>query len=91
MGIFPSLALAWRISDEAWMERSKEWLSNLKLRLSVGTAGNNRIKSGAINSTFSLAETSDKNIYFNETSAVVLQHASNLSNPDLKWGNNTYP
>ena len=59
-GYFPSLALAWRISDEAWMERSKEWLSNLKLRLSVGTAGNNRIKSGAINSTFSLAETSDK-------------------------------
>ena len=84
-GYFPSLALAWRISDEAWMERSKEWLSNLKLRLSVGTAGNNRIKSGAINSTFSLAETSDKNIYFNETSAVVLQHASNLSNPDLTW------
>ena len=84
-GYFPSLALAWRISDEAWMERSKEWLSNLKLRLSVGTAGNNRIKSGAINSTFSLAETSDKNIYFNEMSAVVLQHASNLSNPDLKW------
>ncbi|MRY91363.1 SusC/RagA family TonB-linked outer membrane protein, partial [Parabacteroides distasonis] len=80
-GYFPSLALAWRISDEAWMERSKEWLSNLKLRLSVGTAGNNRIKSGAINSTFSLAETSDKNIYFNEMSAVVLQHASNLSNP----------
>lgn len=38
-GYFPSLALAWRISDEAWMERSKEWLSNLKLRLSVGTAG----------------------------------------------------
>ena len=75
-GYFPSLALAWRISDEAWMERSKEWLSNLKLRLSVGTAGNNRIKSGAINSTFSLAETSDKNIYFNETSAVVLHHAS---------------
>lgn len=71
-GYFPSLALAWRISDEAWMERSKEWLSNLKLRLSVGTAGNNRIKSGAINSTFSLAETSDKNIYFNETSAVML-------------------
>ena len=35
-GYFPSLALAWRISDEAWMERSKEWLSNLKLRLSVG-------------------------------------------------------
>ncbi len=84
-GYFPSLALAWRISDEAWMAKTQDWLSNLKLRLSVGTAGNNRIKSGAINSTFSLAGTADKNIYFNGTPAVVLQHASNLSNPDLKW------
>lgn len=65
--------------------KKQRMVINLKLRLSIGTAGNNRIKSGAINSTFSLAETSDKNIYFNETSAVVLQHASNLSNPDLKW------
>ena len=40
-GVFPSAALAWRISDEAFMSNTQDWLSALKLRLSVGTAGNN--------------------------------------------------
>ena len=42
-GYFPSAAVAWRIMDEDFMEGSRDWLSNLKLRLSYGTAGNNRI------------------------------------------------
>jgi TonB-linked SusC/RagA family outer membrane protein len=37
---FPSMALAWRISDEAFMEDMEDWLSNLKLRLSYGKTGN---------------------------------------------------
>lgn len=41
-GSFPSLAAAWRISDENWMENTKSWLSNLKLRASYGVTGNNR-------------------------------------------------
>lgn len=41
-GYFPSAAVAWRIMDEDFMEGSRDWLSNLKLRLSYGTAGNNR-------------------------------------------------
>lgn len=40
---FPSMALAWRISEEKFMEQSKEWLSNLKLRLSYGMTGNNSV------------------------------------------------
>lgn len=35
---FPSLALAWRIDQEEFLRAS--WLSNLKLRLGVGTTGN---------------------------------------------------
>ncbi len=42
-GSFPSLALAWRISEESFMEKTKSWLSNLKLRLSYGVTGNNSI------------------------------------------------
>ncbi len=38
-GSFPSIAAAWRISEEEWMKQ--EWLSNLKLRLSYGVTGNN--------------------------------------------------
>ncbi len=39
-GTFPSVAAAWRISDEDFMA-SAEWLSNLKFRLSYGLTGNN--------------------------------------------------
>lgn len=40
-GNFPSLAFAWRLSEESWMEQSKTWLSNLKLRTAYGITGNN--------------------------------------------------
>lgn len=40
-GMFPSAALAWRISDEKFMESTDKWLSNLKLRASFGITGNN--------------------------------------------------
>ena len=42
MGKFPSVAAAWRISDEAFM-KNVEALSNLKLRLSWGKTGNSGI------------------------------------------------
>ncbi len=40
-GSFPSAAVAWRITEEPFMEKTSEWLSNLKLRASVGVTGNN--------------------------------------------------
>lgn len=44
-GYFPSGAIAWRIDQEEFMQ-SLDWLSNAKLRLSVGQTGNSNI-SGA--------------------------------------------
>ena len=41
-GLFPSAALAWRISDENFL-KSVSFLSELKLRLSYGETGNNNI------------------------------------------------
>lgn len=38
-GAFPSVAAAWRMSEEDWLKR--DWLSNLKLRVSYGITGNN--------------------------------------------------
>jgi TonB-linked SusC/RagA family outer membrane protein len=46
-GYFPAAAAAWRISDEDFMKNAQRWLSNLKLRLSFGEAGNNNITSAA--------------------------------------------
>ena len=40
---FPSMALAWRLSEENFMENTKDWLSNLKLRMSYGVTGNNSV------------------------------------------------
>ncbi len=39
-GSFPSVAAAWRITEENFMKKIN-WISNLKLRLSYGVTGNN--------------------------------------------------
>ena len=84
-GYFPSLALAWRVSEESFMSSTSSWLSNLKARLSFGTAGNNRINSGLISTVYSMASNTSKAPYFNEERAAMLEHGSYLYNPDLKW------
>ena len=83
-GYFPSAAFAWRVSDEAFMKSTQNWLSNLKLRLSYGTAGNNRISSGLIDPTYALGTATDKTPFFGETASTILD-MSKLYNPDLKW------
>jgi len=40
-GTFPSVALAWRMSEEPFM-KNVNWLSNMKFRLSYGVTGNNK-------------------------------------------------
>lgn len=42
-GYFPSGSFAWRISKEKFMQDAKTPINDLKLRLSYGEAGNNRI------------------------------------------------
>lgn len=39
-GFFPSASLGWRVSEESFMSFSKNWLSDLKLRVSYGELGN---------------------------------------------------
>lgn len=84
-GVFPSAAVAWRISDENFMKDTQSWLSNLKARLSYGTAGNNRIKSGLIDRTYSMAGNTSKAPFFGENREIMLELGNILYNPDLKW------
>ncbi|MDR3218001.1 MAG: TonB-dependent receptor [Dysgonamonadaceae bacterium] len=85
-GYFPSAALAWRISDERFMEVTNAWMSNLKLRLSYGTAGNNRIGNDLWKKTFSIGGDGLLFMEGNETtSTTYLIPGNSLSNPDLKW------
>lgn len=41
-GVFPSAAVAWRMSEESFLKNT-DWLDNLKLRLSYGVTGNNNV------------------------------------------------
>ncbi|RYZ47099.1 MAG: SusC/RagA family TonB-linked outer membrane protein, partial [Sphingobacteriales bacterium] len=42
-GYFPSGSFAWRVSEEKFMQNMQSPINDLKLRLSYGEAGNNRI------------------------------------------------
>lgn len=79
-GYFPSASLAWRISEESFMQSLTPVVSNLKLRLSYGTAGNNNIPAGQIAQNF----TSSITTYINGVSSIWVP-ATIMANPDLKW------
>lgn len=42
-GFFPSASAGWRISEENFMETSRSWLDDLKIRASYGSLGNGNI------------------------------------------------
>ncbi|MCH5318174.1 MAG: TonB-dependent receptor [Paramuribaculum sp.] len=42
-GYFPAVSAAWRISQESFMEGTRDWLSQLKLRLGWGRTGNEEL------------------------------------------------
>ncbi|MEG1748981.1 MAG: TonB-dependent receptor [Tannerellaceae bacterium] len=46
-GFFPSVSAGWRVSEESFMDFSKEYLTNLKIRGSFGQVGNQAIKNYA--------------------------------------------
>lgn len=83
-GIFPAGSLAWRISDEKFMDPVRSWFSNLKLRASYGKSGNARVGS-YWRQTYSPV-TNTKNLYYqNEIGQSSLQPATRLRNENLTW------
>ncbi|MBR5687934.1 MAG: TonB-dependent receptor [Prevotella sp.] len=84
-GFFPAAALGWRISDESWMESTRKWLSNLKLRLSYGTAGNNRIGSAMFETTYKAYSNTKYYGAGNQQNPHYTLNNAQLANPDLKW------
>lgn len=79
-GYFPSAAVAWRISEENFMNGISSTLNNLKLRVSYGTAGNNNIPSGLLVQTFNSGSTT----YINDVSGYWAV-SDLMANPDLVW------
>lgn len=79
-GYFPAVGVAWRISQEGFMQNNSV-LSDLKLRASYGQTGN-ALGFGAYTSQL-LYQKSD--VYYNNGSWVSAIGARQGSNPDLKW------
>ena len=42
-GFFPSVSVGWRLGQEAFMNWSRSWLDDFKVRASYGSVGNQRI------------------------------------------------
>ncbi|GHV35193.1 hypothetical protein FACS1894178_4240 [Bacteroidia bacterium] len=54
-GFFPSVSAGWRISEEKFLASAKNWLDQLKLRLSWGITGNDDIEALAYENIISQA------------------------------------
>src|SRR5699024_9872131 len=81
-GVFPSAAFAWRLSNEAFMQK-QEVFSNLKLRLSYGITGNQEIDNYA-----ALTQLGNSQVTFGDRIAVGINPAQ-LGNKELKWEKTT--
>lgn len=79
-GYFPSVSGAWRIIQEDFMSNTKSWLSDLKIRLSYGAAGNDNIPVGQINQNFENNTTT----WINGATSF-WGPSKIMANPDLKW------
>lgn len=77
---FPAASVAWRISDERFMESTQHWLDNLKLRLGWGVTGSANIK--AYSSTSNLEEI---NMSLGGEALSSYRYSQFITNSDLGW------
>ena len=82
-GTFWSVSAGWRITQESFMEGTRGWLDDLKLRASYGLSGNNKATG-----LYSWMGVYGAGTLYNQQSAA---YQSSLANPTLGWeiANNT--
>ncbi|WP_316784904.1 TonB-dependent receptor [Pedobacter frigiditerrae] len=82
---FPSVSAAWRISEEKFMDFSKAYISNLKLRAGYGVAGNPNIPAYT-NSTLVASRSGEFPLTLGGSTALPLYSTNRaLGNDDLTW------
>ncbi|MEI6945936.1 TonB-dependent receptor [Paraflavisolibacter sp. H34] len=85
-GTFPSAQFAWRLTEEKFLkENAPDWLTNLKLRASYGTAGNNRVSNDRLYQTIFTTSATDAGYAASDNAQTSGLYSANLANPDLKW------
>lgn len=90
-GYFPSFSAGWVVTNEKFMENSREWLDFLKLRVSWGQVGNQNIDdfqyASPINTSTGYSSSNPAAFYTFGTKRVNVAGAypSRLSNEKIKW------
>ena len=83
-GVFPSFSVGWNIMNEAFMESTRDWLNNMKLRFSWGKNGNENI--GDFRYTVLTTTGGTSNYYFGRQATMIYgSKANGLANEDLRW------
>mgnify|MGYP002425854832 CR=1 FL=1 len=81
-GTFPSVSAGWNIHRENFMEPTRSWLSNLKLRASWGKNGNDNIPEFGYTA---LTAMNYNTLFGRDAQKYIGSKAARLANPDLKW------
>ncbi|MDR0844955.1 MAG: SusC/RagA family TonB-linked outer membrane protein, partial [Tannerella sp.] len=79
---FPSAAVAWRLSEEEFLQNRAPWIDNLKLRLSYGVNGNRTVSRYQ---TLAQVSTADSYAYGDGGSAEKGIRLNSMANDNLKW------
>lgn len=82
--VFPAAAIGWRLSEEGFLANTKEWLSNLKLRVGYGITGNSG-GVGAYGTSSQAYSYSSGAASVDGSIAQVVQFTGTYVNPDLGW------
>ena len=77
-GIFWSAGLAWNLHNERWMKDNIPWITQLKLRSSVGSSGNQNYTSNVALPVYTYYSSA----YYNGFTGAAL---NNMANPELGW------
>lgn len=77
---FPAVSGGWRISEEKFMEGTRNWLDNLKLRAGYGVSGTASINPYSSESTLEYAQN-----VLGGTAQDVYRYSKNYANDALTW------
>ncbi|PPK88756.1 TonB-linked SusC/RagA family outer membrane protein [Neolewinella xylanilytica] len=83
VGVFPAIAVAWKLNEEAFLS-DVDWLQELKLRVSYGETGNDRIDATATQFLFQ-GSTNRGPGFNNEDNVYYTPTGSTLYNPFIRW------
>jgi len=86
IGIFPSFALAWVVSEEDFFKSNLEWFNYLKLRGSYGSSGRRGVNRY---DTKAVVSSAPAIIFGDGGSATIGQWISKMANNDLGWETTT--